>query len=207
MYGRIFVDDLSKKYSDACCKFDINVGKILKKLFPKMDISCRKNNGKRGTSYSGIYRKHDASEGNIIDITGVADALPKTAMLLHSDAVSISFMIKSLFVMDGNIVLKEYNIYIWNLKIRGKSINLDKLGVKTSTERLTHFYIKQIIRDFDALQLCCGKKLSNEECRSLTNTLQVNGVGNDNYDICYRSPKCQQINSWYNIKHNQMCQK
>ena len=29
------VDDLSKKYSDACCKFDINVGKILKKLFPK----------------------------------------------------------------------------------------------------------------------------------------------------------------------------
>jgi hypothetical protein len=89
-----------------------------------MDISCRKNNGKRGTSYSGIYWKHDASEGDIIDITGVADALPKTAMLLHSDAVSISFMIKSLFVMDGNIVLKEitilkeYNIYIWNLKIR-----------------------------------------------------------------------------------------
>ena len=117
-----------------------------------MDISCRKNNGKRGTSYSGIYWKHDASEGDIIDITGVADALPKTAMLLHSDAVSISFMIKSLFVMDGNIVLKEitilkeYNIYIWNLKIRGKSINLDELGVKTSTERLTHFYIKQIIR-------------------------------------------------------------
>jgi hypothetical protein len=56
----IFVDDLSKKYSDACCKFDINVGKILKKLFPKMDISCRMNNGKRGTSYSGIYWKHDA---------------------------------------------------------------------------------------------------------------------------------------------------
>jgi hypothetical protein len=48
----------------TCCKFDINVGKILKKLFPKMDISCRKNNGKRGTSYSGIYWKHDASEGN-----------------------------------------------------------------------------------------------------------------------------------------------
>jgi hypothetical protein len=61
MYGRIFVDDLSKKYSDACCKFDINVGQTLKKLFPKMDISCRKNNGKRGTSYSGIYWKHDAS--------------------------------------------------------------------------------------------------------------------------------------------------
>ena len=44
-------------------------------------------------------------------------------MLLHSDAVSISFMIKSLFVMDGKIVLKEitilkqYNIYTWNLKI------------------------------------------------------------------------------------------
>jgi hypothetical protein len=119
MYGRIFVDDLSKKYSDACCKFDINVGKILKKLFPKMDISCRMNNGKRGTSYSGIYWKHDVSEGDIIDITGVDDALPKTAMLLHSDAVSIFFMIKSLcdgwkhcFERNNNFERVQY-IYIY----------------------------------------------------------------------------------------------
>ena len=118
-------------------------------------------------------------------------------MLLHSDAVSISFMIKSMFVMDGNIVLK----------IRGKSINLDDLGVKTSTKRLIHFYIKHIIRVVDALQLCCCKKLSNEECLSFTNTVHVNGVENDNYDICYRSPKCQQIISWYNIKNNQMSRK
>jgi hypothetical protein len=102
---------------------------------------------------------------------------------------------------------KSFFSIIWNLKIRGKSINLDELGVKTSTERLTHFYIKQIIRVVGALQLCCGKKLSNEECLSFTNTVQVNGVGNDNYDICYRSPKCQQIISWYNIKNNQMCRK
>jgi hypothetical protein len=67
------------------------------------------NNGKRGISYLGIYWKHDVSEGDVIDITGVADALPKTAMLLHSDAVSISFMIKSLFVMDGNIKTIERN--------------------------------------------------------------------------------------------------
>ena len=48
-------------------------------------------------------------------------------------------------------ILKEYNIYTWNLKIRGKSINLVDLGVKTSTERLPYFYIKQIIRVVDAL--------------------------------------------------------
>jgi hypothetical protein len=34
------------------------------------------NNGKRGISYLGIYWKHDVSEGDVIDITGVADALP-----------------------------------------------------------------------------------------------------------------------------------
>lgn len=56
----------------------VNVGKILKKFFfLKLDISCRMNNGKSGTSYSGIYWKHDASEGDIINNTGVADTLPK----------------------------------------------------------------------------------------------------------------------------------
>ena len=76
MYGIIFADDLSKKFSAAYYKFDINVGKILKKLFPKMDISCRIYNGKRGTSYSGVYWKHDASVGDI-DMAGLAAALPK----------------------------------------------------------------------------------------------------------------------------------
>jgi hypothetical protein len=52
------------------------VGKILKKLFPKMDISCRIYNGKRGTSYSGVYWKHDASVGGI-DMARLAAALPK----------------------------------------------------------------------------------------------------------------------------------
>jgi hypothetical protein len=75
-YGIIFADDLSKKFSAACYKFDINVGKILKKLFPKMDISCRIYNGKRGTSYSGVYWKHDASVGGI-DMARLAAALPK----------------------------------------------------------------------------------------------------------------------------------
>lgn len=65
MQGRIVADQLIKKYSPVCYKLDINVGKILKKLFPKMNISFRMYNGKRGTSYSGIYWKHDASVGDI----------------------------------------------------------------------------------------------------------------------------------------------
>lgn len=68
--------------------------------------------------------------------------------------------------------------------------------MKTSTERLAHFYIKQIIRVVDALQLCYDKKLSDEQCLSFANSVQVNGVGNEDYDICCRSPKCEQIISW-----------
>jgi hypothetical protein len=67
--------------------------------------------------------------------------------------------------------------------------------------------MSDMLSDYVSIKLCCGKKLSNEECLSFTNTVQVNVVGNDNYDICYRSPKCQQIISWYNIKNNQMCRK
>jgi hypothetical protein len=76
--------------------------------------------------------------------------------------------------------------------------NMAVLGNASATpvisimSRLTLFYIKQIIRVVDALQLCCGKKLSNEKCLSFTNTVQVNGVGNrfgifDTFDyfLCY----------------------
>jgi hypothetical protein len=61
-----------------------------------------------------------ASECSNMAVLGNASATPVISIMLpHSDAVSISFMIKSLFVMDGNIVLKEitilkeYNIYIY----------------------------------------------------------------------------------------------
>lgn len=41
-----------------------------------MNISCRMYNGKRGTSYLGVYWKHDASVGDI-DMAGLAAALQK----------------------------------------------------------------------------------------------------------------------------------
>lgn len=132
-------------------------------------------------------------------------------MLLHSQCFSISFMINIFLVMNVNVVLKEITIlqespkYSRSLKIKGIAINVDDLGVRTSIRRLTKKIINQIMRVFDALQIYFGKQLTKEQCMSLTYTVQVKAIGNENYDICYKSAKCEQIISWYNLIGNQMC--
>ena len=89
--------------------------------------------------------------------------LPKSAMLLNSEtSETISFAIRSSIVSNGNIVMKEIQMFrdtrTWELKIRGKHIDLEKFWIDSKVI-LTHRYITQIIKAASAIELCMGVKI------------------------------------------------
>lgn len=182
-----------------------NIGSILRKLFPSMTVSRGRTNGQKITIYNGVYWNVE-KDADIIDWTDVYELLPRSCMLINpSLSDKITFAVQSKIVSNGLIVLKEVELHkalnIWKLKIRGKYINLEKCGIN-SRLLLTRQYVLNIIRIVEALDICSGQKIPNNDVTTNTSNSKVfieqcSRIGDENSGhSVYRTKHCQQFTAW-----------
>jgi hypothetical protein len=105
-------------------------------------------------------------------------------------------------ISNGNKVLKEIKLdfqnYKWSLKVRGKGINLEKLGISGHFDG-TKECLDHILHMTNKLNICVGLPVGNKQqipIHITTESITMEGDENS-HEFRMRSKSCKEILSWF----------
>ncbi|XP_070536287.1 uncharacterized protein [Ptychodera flava] len=163
--GSVRADKLWSRFEEAtACTTNMrkSLGKTLKKIFPNIVVSTTRDKATKKTVnlYRGITWKSDSSHHDeSVSLHDMRQYIPDTAIVLPrcgSDCIKLA--IPSKIISNGNIVLKQIDIYRdhWELSIRGKNVDLRAIDIDSSLCTLSKDTIPEILSLVDKVKVCTG---------------------------------------------------
>ena len=178
-------------------------GSVVRNFFPSIRISTvfDYTEKKHKSVYKGVSR-NTLSPSEAISFADIRQKLPNNAMILHQDNMRIQFLLPSQTVCNGSIVMKEVEIRAnestWSLTIRGKTIDLESIGISNIYNN-TAQCLANILDIILKIKLCLGI-LVNSTRQVIPPSFKkefVSVYGNENTGAPHlRSKACSQILAW-----------
>ena len=189
------------------------LGKTLRKIFPSITVLTGRGqiSGKNVKTYKGIRWK-ELVEHPVFGLAEVSSLLPRSAMILEDTHHSLEILIPSNLVTNGNVITKlvtlEKESATWKVKVRGKSLNLEKLNINPSFE-LNADCVLNTVSIVDKILLCKGVQiddsLHNQEDSGLLREETSKSHNENSTRTYFRSKHCTQAISWLADESSEAC--
>ena len=138
------------------------LGRMIKKLFPRVKHSTKRSTEKNVTLYRGIRWNVDIPENEQqIELKDISQHIPRNlsaSFVLQTDH-SVLLVIPTDIVCNGSLMMKEVEIEdkVWGLKVRGIKVDLNKIGIDDSYDGTTSS-LRQILHQVRQVKICRGSK-------------------------------------------------
>ena len=201
--------DIFDRYpsTDSTTNGLISIGKIIRKLFPKVKITYPRNKqtGKQETAYQYIeFRGEEQAEIPTLTMENITNYIPKHCAVLSHTNDKVTFIVPTQFLCNGNILSKKVTIhnFEWNLSVREKDIELDSIGLDNIFD-WTIDGMNKVLSIVDKLSICTGIPISDishlDWDMNSNSCLEeyVSNIGDDNSGSkVIRYKHCKQILGW-----------
>lgn len=199
------------------------MGKIIHRLFPQVTakrVRSKSTWTKLTTMYHGIvFDPTDKVSESDKKLTSqqIAGYLPDTALVYpKAGRTNISFGIRSLYLCNGNAVLKNVNVADtkWELEIRGQTISLEQYGINNYYGG-TQVSLNALLETVNTIKLCRGipeanleKKFNdiNHSRKFIRENESIIGDENST-QVRIRSLKCLQITGLHKLSEDSCCRR